>query len=198
MTAAPPSSAPALSTVGLRVESDVRDELDRALRRRLQRRCHRMLAALGLAGAELSVLLAGDATMASLNQTWRNKKGTTDVLSFPQATPELIDAWRDNPLHASPDASPDASLHASPDASPDAPERVLGDLVISLDVVRHRSGAPDAFELDLVTLLAHGLLHLVGRDHSSAPNRRAMLALQDRLVAQARSRGPIRRIEDDA
>lgn len=181
MTEHPLAKAQAPATVLLKVEPDVRDEVDRALRRRLQRRCRRMVTALGLDGVELSVLLAGDVTVARLNETWRHKQGATDVLSFPQTTPALIDAWTANP----------------PDASVDAPERVLGDLVISIDVVRRRSSAPDAFELDLVTLLAHGLLHLVGHDHVSAPDRRAMVALQDRLVDEARSRGRVRRLGSD-
>lgn len=167
-----------MTTIGLRVEPDVRDELDRSLRRRLQRRCQRMVAALALDGAELSVLLAGDATVARLNETWRNKKGATDVLSFPQTTPELIKTWTDNPH----------------DASQDAPERILGDLVISLEVVRRRSTTAAKFEQDLVTLLAHGLLHLLGHDHADAPSRKAMLALQDTLVQEAQSRGRVRRL----
>ncbi len=176
------------TTIGLRVEPDVKDEIDRSLRRRLKRRCQRMVAALGLDGTELSVLLAADTTVANLNETWRKKKGTTDVLSFPQATPKVIESWTANPPGTSP---PDTS---PPDTTPDGPERILGDLVISLEVVRRRSPAPDAFEQDLVTLLAHGLLHLLGRDHQNTPDREAMLALQDRLVTEAQSRGRVQRV----
>jgi hypothetical protein len=34
--------------------------------------------------AELSIFLCSDRHMCHLNQTWRNKNSTTDVLSFPQ------------------------------------------------------------------------------------------------------------------
>ena len=78
------------STILMTVEPDVRPLVDRTLRRRLQRRCLRMLTAVGLDSAELSVLLAGDRTVARLNETWRHKRGTTDVLSFAQATPEQV------------------------------------------------------------------------------------------------------------
>lgn len=176
MTAAP--SLPR-TTVWLSVEPAVNSELDRALRRRLKRRCLRMLAALGLEGVELSVLLTGDTTVARLNAEFRKKRGTTDVLSFSQAPPEAIQAWKQSP----------------PPNPIDGPERILGDLVISLEVVRGRSRAPQTFEADLVTLLAHGLLHLLGHDHQRAPERKAMLALQDRLVAQATARGRVRVIE---
>jgi probable rRNA maturation factor len=181
MTVAPPRPP---STIGLRVEPDVTEEIDRSLRRRLKRRCQRMVAALGLGGTELSVLLAGDNTVANLNETWRKKKGTTDVLSFPQATPELIESW----------TTSHPPKGGAPDGSADGPERILGDLVISLEVVRRRSPGPDAFEQDLVTLLAHGLIHLLGHDHQSDPDRKAMLALQDRLVTEAQSRGRVQRV----
>ncbi len=171
-----PACTTASTTVWLSVEQAVRGELDRSLRRRLKRRCLRMLAALGLEGVELSVYLAGDATVARLNANFRNKRGTTDVLSFSQAPPEAIQAWKDGP----------------PLTTIDGPERILGDLVISLEVVRGRSPSPEDFEADLVTLLAHGLLHLMGHDHQRAPERKAMLALQDRLVIQATGRGRVR------
>ncbi len=46
----------------LTLEPDVRPLMDRTLRRRLKRRCQRMLTAVGLQHVELSVLLAGDRT----------------------------------------------------------------------------------------------------------------------------------------
>ena len=53
--------------------------------------CERALAAgaeVSGAQGEVSVLLCDDAAMAELNQTWRQKAGPTDVLSFP-AGPEV-------------------------------------------------------------------------------------------------------------
>ncbi len=163
------------TTVLLSVEAGVRDETDRSQRRRLKRRCHRMLSALGLEGVELSVLFAGDATVTRLNENFRKKRGTTDVLSFSQAPPAAIRAWK----------------KAAPLNPVDGPERILGDLVISLEVVRARSPKADAFEADLVTLLAHGLLHLIGHDHQTAAERKAMFDLQDKLVAEATARGRV-------
>ncbi|MFH2010062.1 MAG: rRNA maturation RNase YbeY [bacterium] len=167
------------STILLTVEPDVRSLVDRTLRRRLKRRAHRMLTAVGLESAELSVLLAGDRTVARLNETWRRKRGTTDVLSFAQAAPELLRQW---------------SAGASAAADADAPDRVLGDLVISLDVVHRRSPRPEGYEQDLVTLLAHGLLHLLGFEHADLHARKHMLSLQDELVQIATSRGRIPRL----
>lgn len=55
----------------------------------------------------------------------------------------------------------------------DGPPPELGDIVI----------CPDAAEEPLPTLVVHGLLHLVGYDHETDTGE--MLALQDRLVAEA-------------
>jgi rRNA maturation RNase YbeY len=112
------------------------------------------------------------------NETWRHKRGTTDVLSFAQATPELLEQWS-------------RAATATADANADAPDRVLGDLVISLQVVQQRSPLPAAYEQDLVTLLAHGLLHLIGFEHANPRARKKMLSLQDELVQIATSRGRV-------
>jgi probable rRNA maturation factor len=53
----------------------------------LSRYLHVAQAAVGLSG-EVSVLLAGDATLQQLNRGFRGKNKSTDVLSFP-APPEM-------------------------------------------------------------------------------------------------------------
>jgi len=148
-----------------------------AMKRRLKRACHRMLRALGLWEVELSVLLSTDERLAQLNHAWRKKRGPTDVLSFPQVTdPEVLQSYR----------LPLVGRAAS------GPERPLGDLVISLHRVKQRSPTPQAMEADLMALLAHGVLHLLGHDHPTAPSRRAMLTLETDLIAIARTRGPVK------
>ena len=56
---------------------------------------------------------------------------------------------------------------------PDGPPPELGDIVI----------CPEASREPLETLAVHGLLHLLGYDHEADDGE--MLALQDRLVAEA-------------
>ncbi len=158
----------------LRVEPAVRHRVDVPLRRRLRRRAARMLRAVGLHDVELSVLLAGDETVAALNHEYRHKKGTTDVLSFCLAEPEELARWQ------KPARYRERVL-----------ERVLGDIIISVEVVGRRSPTPAAFEADLVDLLAHGALHLIGHHHPDAARRKAMLARQAELVQAATARGPV-------
>jgi probable rRNA maturation factor len=59
------------------------------------------------------------------------------------------------------------------DWPPDGPPPELGDVVI----------CPEAAQEPLETLAVHGLLHLLGYDHEADEGE--MLALQDRLVAEA-------------
>jgi probable rRNA maturation factor len=53
--------------------------IDRAL---LRRRARRILAALDSEDAELSILLADDASIAALNRRYRGRSRPTDVLAF--------------------------------------------------------------------------------------------------------------------
>ncbi len=65
------------------IDNQARDR--RVSVRDLTRKAKLVCAAIGFAGAELSVVLTDDATIHALNRQWRNKDKPTDVLSFPQA-----------------------------------------------------------------------------------------------------------------
>jgi probable rRNA maturation factor len=161
-----------MPNVILTTDAESRRLLSPALRHRLRRRAARLLAALEVNDAELSVLLCCEDTVAELNRAWRGKRGATDVLSFPQAEPSEAGAFQ-RPRRGR------------------GPERVLGDLVIAVPYVKRRSPRPAAFERDLTELLAHGLLHLLGHDHETAPERKALLALQAELVTIAEGLGRV-------
>jgi len=136
----------------------------RALKKRsvapatVKARARRMLAALRLEDAELSVLLCDDATIRSLNRDYRDKDRPTDVLAF---------AMRDG------------------EYSELTPE-LLGDVVISLETARRQAAERGRSTVAEVTyLLAHGLLHLLGYDHQTPAEDRAMRARTDALCAAA-------------
>jgi probable rRNA maturation factor len=125
------------------------------LARHLRRTARRLLEALRLQEAELSLVLVSDAVMHDLNRTWRRKDRPTDVLAFPQ----------ENGAGAAP-----ATRTVAPS------ERLLGDVVISVDTARAQAaeiGHPLRAEGE--RLLVHGLLHLLGYDHErSAADARRM------------------------
>lgn len=112
----------------------------------LQRLAEHMCTDEGLEGdIEISVLLCDDAAIRRLNAEYRDKDTATDVLAFEQP----------------------ASPHSGP--------RLLGDIVISVETVRHRCGdASESMREEIRMLLCHGLLHLLGYDHTSGTGEREM------------------------
>jgi probable rRNA maturation factor len=120
-----------------------------------------MLAELGLPHAELSVLLTDDERIRDLNAHYRGKDRATDVLAFPLEAPGVSEA----PIGT----------------------RALGDVVISIDTAHRHSLARRRSLLDeVILLLAHGLLHLLGYDHATPGEKQDMLAATRRLVRSAR------------
>jgi len=125
---------------------------------KVRERAERMLAALRMPDAELSILLCDDETIWALNRDYRGKDRPTDVLAF---------AMREGEGPA---------LH----------QELLGDVVISLDTARRQAaerGRTIVYEVTF--LLAHGLLHLLGYDHQTDDEERRMSARTDALVAAA-------------
>jgi probable rRNA maturation factor len=123
--------------------------------RRLVRFAKRALATLGLRGCELSICLATDRYVRSLNRRWRRRNAPTDVLSFP-AGPSPIRSSGGN---------------------------LLGDVVVSLDTARARAGrGKEGLERELERYLAHGLLHLLGYDHHRRAGAVEMASLELRLL----------------
>jgi len=104
---------------------------------------------LGLEKAGLTVCLVSDAEIARMNQTFRKKKGPTDVLSFPTSS-------RRRP----------ARLRRGSKTVKDG--EYLGDIAISPATARRyakKNGRKLSSELQV--LILHGLLHLLGYDHET-------------------------------
>jgi len=133
---------------------------------RVRRWAERMLRCLGLAEAELSVALTDDEEIHELNRVFRRHDRPTDVLAF---------AMREGTAGARPVGD---EARSCPD--------LLGDVVVSVETARRqatRAGRDLASELR--ALLAHGLLHLVGYDHQTKAEARAMVAETRRLCRAA-------------
>jgi probable rRNA maturation factor len=131
-----------------------------------------MLTSLELGNAELSVLLTDDRGIQSMNASYRRRNEPTDVLSFAMREGEHVGA-----------------------TSPTGTE-ILGDIVISVDTAaRQARRSRRSIDREIMMLLAHGLLHLVGFDHRNAAETRAMRARTQRLctAAQSTRKGAVRR-----
>lgn len=113
----------------------------------------------GIKDASLSVCITDDATIEHLNRTYAGEDAPTDVLSFSQEEGE-------------------------PFPSP-VKGRLLGEVVISLPTAEKQGrekGRP--LEMELAHLLVHGILHLLGYDHASSEQERAMRAREEEALAR--------------
>lgn len=112
---------------------------------------------MGISPAEISILLVDNRQIQSLNRTWRGKNRPTDVLSFAQREGKFAD--------------------------PQDP--VLGDIVISLEKAREQAREQGhSLEHELNILLVHGLLHLLGCEHTrGGAEARRMRSQEQKLLA---------------
>ncbi|MCF8720334.1 rRNA maturation RNase YbeY [Nitrospina gracilis] len=107
----------------------------------LKKEARRVLKALELEDDELSILLTDDPGIHELNRQYRDKDQPTDVLSFPQD---------------------DGAVNETGD-------RLLGDVVISVETAdRQARDHHLSLQEELILLLIHGILHLMGYDHETS------------------------------
>ncbi len=109
--------------------------------------------------SELSVLVTDDATIHDLNRRFRDIDEPTAVLSF---------GLDDGPAFATP---PDSAQQA-------------GEVVISFPTALQQAReAGHDVELELLHLLTHGVLHILGYDHEAPDDARKMHAKEELLLA---------------
>lgn len=108
---------------------------------------------------DLGIIFVDEDPMTELHVKWMDEPGPTDVLSFP------MDELR-----------PGSDLLPSP-------EGVLGDIVVCPQVAARQAetaGHPTINEILL--LVTHGMLHLVGFDHAEPEEEAEMFGLQRTLL----------------
>ena len=104
----------------------------------LENQIKTILPLLNCQNKELSILLTDDEKIRKLNKQYRNKNIPTDVLSFSQNEGE------ENGLE----------------------HNLLGDIVISITTAMRQSSEHNlSIDEEIVLLLIHGILHLLGFDH---------------------------------
>ena len=133
----------------------------RLARRPLEQFLRRLQRELGFQEASVTIALVSDAEIARMNETFRKKKGPTDVLSFP----------------AAPRGKPRSSPRAT---SKQKTDEFLGDIAIAPATARryarkHGRTLPG----ELRVLILHGVLHLMGYDHEA--DRGEMQRVERRL-----------------
>ena len=132
--------------------------------RKIKRIALTILELVGEKNAELSLALIGNLEIKKLNARYRKKDYATDVLSFPVEGIVLKET------------------------------RLLGDVVVSVEkAVEQARAHGHSSEQELVKLLIHGIVHLIGYDHErSARDARAMRRVEKRIYRQLCERGVIK------
>ena len=118
--------------------------------------------AAGPRAVELSLRLAGDDEVHSLNKQWRGKDKPTNVLSFPMAEAADFDS-----------------------AGEPGPELMLGDIILARGVCAAEAVAKAIpFDRHAAHLMVHGTLHLLGYDHHDHAAATDMEARETRALAR--------------
>lgn len=135
-----------------------------------------VLEAEGIRGdTEVSVLFVDEEAIADLNKRFLGKDGPTDVLAFP-IDEEPGESGR----------SPDSG-GTGPGYTGEASDQpmLLGDVVICpLVAARNAPHHAGTYDDELALLLVHGLLHLLGMDHTEDDEAEAMEAKERALLSR--------------
>lgn len=116
-----------------------------------------------LAAADISILLADDAVLRSLNREWRGRDQPTNVLSFPATATR-------------PGETPLAEFAGVP--------LLLGDIALGFETcVAEAERDGRTLSDHLAHLVVHGLLHLLGYDHEDDAAAAIMEGLEIRILA---------------
>jgi probable rRNA maturation factor len=110
-------------------------------------------------GAELAIMFVDEPAMEALHIQWMDEPGPTDVLSFP------MDELRPGTEHEP------------------TPAGLLGDIVICPAVAERQADTAGHETMNEILLLtAHGILHLLGFDHSEPEEEIEMFGIQKSIL----------------
>lgn len=105
---------------------------------------------------DVSIVLTGDKDLHRLNSQFMNIDAPTDVLSFPAA---FVD--------------------------PDSGATNLGDIIISVERAKEQAAAQNhPVAAEILLLVIHGMLHLLGHDHADSEEKQRMWAAQAAIAEQ--------------
>ena len=137
-------------------ESDVEIDTDRVLLVAQFAREHLRLHPM----VDVGIMFIDEAPMTDLHVKWMDEPGPTDVLSFPMD--ELRPGDEDSVSNSG----------------------ILGDIVVCPQVATLQASAAGHQMIDeILLLITHGMLHLVGYDHAEPKEEEEMFGLQREILA---------------
>jgi probable rRNA maturation factor len=111
---------------------------------------------------ELSITFVEEKRIQEINKEYREKDAPTDVISFA--------------LNDEVDGEVELVMEGMPNA--------LGDIIISVDhISRQAEEYGHSFDRELGFLAVHGFLHLLGYDHMSEEDEKAMFSRQEEILS---------------
>jgi probable rRNA maturation factor len=106
-------------------------------------------------GCEVSIFLTDDAGIHELNKLYRDVDSPTDVLAFAMREGEDGDLNRE----------------------------ILGDVVISLPTAKRQANIyGHSFKVEILFLVSHGVLHLLGYEHDEKDDMLVMQSRQKKIL----------------
>lgn len=115
---------------------------------------------------ELTIRFVSETESAELNEKYRNKKGPTNILSFPFEVPDELEL------------------------------NLLGDLIICSDVVKKEALEQSKEEFaHWAHMIIHGTLHLLGYDHLTSIDADVMEAKEIKILSKLGYSDPYREIK---
>ena len=115
---------------------------------------------------ELTIRFVSEEESAELNNQYRNKKNSTNILSFPFEMPEEVEL------------------------------NLLGDLIICSDIVKKEAAEQQKEELaHWAHMIVHGTLHLLGYDHLTDAEASIMETKEIKILSQLGYSDPYRELE---
>jgi probable rRNA maturation factor len=128
----------------------------------------RILREVNFAEAEVSIAFVSDAEIAKWNQNYRNKKGPTDVLSFPALSKRRPERH--------------AKRKQTGGVNAKSAGGFLGDIAIAPETaLRYARKNGRTLDNEIRILMLHGVLHLMGYDHESKNDYGQMNRIEQKL-----------------
>ena len=111
--------------------------------------------------SELVIRIVDEQEMTGFNQQYRKKKGSTNILSFPFSAPDGIESL------------------------------LLGDLLVCAPVVEKEAIQQNkTIQNHWAHLIVHGILHLIGYDHSDDVEAEEMETLEVNILKTIKIKNP--------
>ncbi len=125
---------------------------------------HKILDALEITTfLELGLVLTNGEVIQQLNKTYRNKDEPTDVIAFYMFSQQ-------DTMGTKFVAPPNGKSH-------------LGEIVISYpQAVYQAKGRKHDIELELIILIIHGILHLLGYDHERSAEEKQLMGTREKEI----------------